>query len=163
MEVSNIAHQARYFVILEHKLREILHMDQQFFQYPRDHINVTRVQDGRFIGENIAVEVFEYLLQCGLLITQSKSLQLKTNLFITLINCMLGNCAFFFVVCYFFSKLKFSIKSFRNMIKVSNSLDPDQARRFVGPDLGPNCLQRLSADDIGRQRVNTLHGRLINS
>ena len=27
-----------------------------------------------------------------------------------------------------------------------NSLEPDQARRFVGPDLGPNCLQRLSAD-----------------
>ena len=23
-------------------------------------------------------------------------------------------------------------------------LDPDQAGRFVGPDLGPNCLQRLS-------------------
>ena len=30
---------------------------------------------------------------------------------------------------------------------MSNSLDPDQARCFVGPDLGPNCLQRLSADD----------------
>ena len=29
----------------------------------------------------------------------------------------------------------------------SNSLDPDQARHFVGPDLGPNCLQKLSADD----------------
>ena len=28
----------------------------------------------------------------------------------------------------------------------SNSLDPDQTRRFVGPDLGPNCLQRLAAD-----------------
>ena len=26
---------------------------------------------------------------------------------------------------------------------VSNRLDPDQARPFVGPDLGPNCLQRL--------------------
>ena len=30
---------------------------------------------------------------------------------------------------------------------MSNSLDPDQARHFVGPDLGPNCLQRLSADN----------------
>ena len=29
-------------------------------------------------------------------------------------------------------------------IRVSNSLDPDQARRFVRPDLGPNILQRLS-------------------
>ena len=37
---------------------------------------------------------------------------------------------------------------------MSNSLDPDQARRFVEPDLGPNCLPRLSADDTGRQRVN---------
>ena len=34
---------------------------------------------------------------------------------------------------------------FFNTIQVSNSLDPDQARHFVGPDLGPNCLQRLSA------------------
>ena len=39
---------------------------------------------------------------------------------------------------------------------MSNSLDPDQARRFVGPDLGPNFLPRLSADDIGRQRVSIL-------
>ena len=30
---------------------------------------------------------------------------------------------------------------------LSNSLDPDQDRQNVGPDLGPNCLQRLSADD----------------
>ena len=30
---------------------------------------------------------------------------------------------------------------------MSNSLDPDQTGHFVGPDLGPNCLQRLSADD----------------
>ena len=27
-------------------------------------------------------------------------------------------------------------------IQVSNRLDPDQARRFVGPDLGQICLQR---------------------
>ena len=36
---------------------------------------------------------------------------------------------------------------------MSNSLDPDQARRFVGPDLGPNCLPKLSADGTGRQKV----------
>ena len=29
---------------------------------------------------------------------------------------------------------------------MSNSLDPDQYQHFVGPDLGPNCLQRVSAD-----------------
>ena len=33
---------------------------------------------------------------------------------------------------------------------VSNSLDPDQALHFVGPDLGPNCLQKLSEDDTSR-------------
>ena len=26
-------------------------------------------------------------------------------------------------------------------------MDPDQDRQNVGPDLGPNCLQRLSADN----------------
>ena len=36
---------------------------------------------------------------------------------------------------------------------MSNSLDPDLARQFVGPDLGPNCGQRLSADDTCKQRV----------
>ena len=37
--------------------------------------------------------------------------------------------------------------SARNTIRVSNMLDPDQDRQNVGPDLDPNCLQRLSADD----------------
>ena len=27
-----------------------------------------------------------------------------------------------------------------------NRLDPDQAGHFVGPDLGPNCLERLSEE-----------------
>ena len=48
-----------------------------------------------------------------------------------------------------FSKPLFS-KSFKKTIGVSNSLDPDQTRRFVGSDLGTNCLQRLSADDTSR-------------
>ena len=45
---------------------------------------------------------------------------------------------------------------------MSNSLDPDQARHFVGPDLDPNCLQRLSADDeSSRQRVKfTIEGKV---
>ena len=46
----------------------------------------------------------------------------------------------------FFSKLFFSRDSFKNIIRVSISLDPDQDQRSVGPDLGSNCLQRLSAD-----------------
>ena len=36
---------------------------------------------------------------------------------------------------------------------MSYSLDPDQARHFVGPDLVPSCLQMLSADDTSRQRI----------
>ena len=37
---------------------------------------------------------------------------------------------------------------------MSKSLDPDQAGHFVGPALGPNCLQRLSADKAGKE-LNT--------
>ena len=47
-----------------------------------------------------------------------------------------------------FSKIKmFSNIAFRNTIRVSNSLAPDQDLQNVGPDLGPNCMQSLSADD----------------
>ena len=42
-----------------------------------------------------------------------------------------------------FSKSSFSKNSFRNIIRVSNSLDPDQARHFVGPDQGSSCLQNI--------------------
>ena len=43
-----------------------------------------------------------------------------------------------------------SFWSFRNTISVSNGSDPDQDRRSVGPDLDPNCLQRLLADEKRR-------------
>ena len=38
--------------------------------------------------------------------------------------------------------------SFRNTFRGSNSLD-----HSVGPDLGRNCLQKLTADNTSRQRV----------
>ena len=41
----------------------------------------------------------------------------------------------------------FQNNSFRKAYKCQNNLDPDQDQYFVGPDLGPNFLQRLSADD----------------
>ena len=70
-------------------------------------------------------------------------------------------------------------KFFRNVILVASSLDPDKARQsntcinwevlkrkecypsdkqfgprsgrhFVGPDMGPNCSQRLSTDDTSK-------------
>ena len=68
----------------------------------------------------------------------------------------------------FFSKVTISKNSFRNTIRVSNSLDPDQDRRSVGPDLGPNCVERSSADDkiaASRQEIererNCSHAEVI--
>ena len=54
--------------------------------------------------------------------------------------CLLGNFSCFLSSADFFQNQLFFKNSFRNTIRVSNSLDPDQARHFVGPDLGPNCL-----------------------
>ena len=46
---------------------------------------------------------------------------------------------------------------------MSNSLDPDQDRQNVGPDLGPNSLQRLSADNTCGQRVkHSYHHAVTN-
>ena len=48
----------------------------------------------------------------------------------------------------FFKITLFLVVAFSKMIfweyqwSAKSSLDPDHARRFVGPDLGPNCLQR---------------------
>ena len=37
---------------------------------------------------------------------------------------------------------------------MSNSLDPDHTQHTVGPGLGLNCLQRLSADDVTSSKEN---------
>ena len=66
--------------------------------------------------------------------------------------------AFLLSVDFFFFKLTFFFFFFKKIfhtVIVSNSLDPGQTRRFVGPDLGPDCLQKLSADNK-RERVNLL-------
>ena len=60
-----------------------------------------------------------------------------------------------------FKSKTFLKKYFRNTITVSNSLDPDQDRRSVGPDLGPNCLQKLSADNTSRQRVKSTNSTVL--
>ena len=59
---------------------------------------------------------------------------------------------------YFFTSFLWSFPKnfFRNTIRVSTNLDPDQDGHSVGTDLGPNCLQRLLADEkvtAGRQRA----------
>ena len=50
---------------------------------------------------------------------------------------------------------------------MSNSLAQYQARRFVGPDMDPNCLQRLSVDDTCMQSylkctTGDLHGQVTD-
>ena len=65
---------------------------------------------------------------------------------------------FFVLFCcllIFFFKSTFMKNSFRYIIWVSNRLDPDQARHFVGPDLDLNCLQKLSAEDIKRDDMHS--------
>ena len=47
----------------------------------------------------------------------------------------------------FFQNKLFPKKSFRNTMTVSKGLYPDQDQPYVRPDLGPNCLQRLSVYD----------------
>ena len=58
--------------------------------------------------------------------------------------CLLVNLACRLAVCWLFSKSTLSKNYFRNTIRVSNSVDPDQARHFVGSDLG----QKLFANNI---------------
>ena len=66
---------------------------------------------------------------------------------------MLGNMVIFHD--FAFSTLTFlsSAPFYQNQVfqkltlRASQSFDTDQTRRLVGPDLGPNGLQRLSADD----------------
>ena len=65
--------------------------------------------------------------------------------------CMLGIFSCFCCHLLIFSLIFcFSKKSFKNNIRVSNCLDPDQDGHSFSPNLGPKCLQRLSADDKSR-------------
>ena len=59
---------------------------------------------------------------------------------------MLGDCSCF--CCRLLNFGHFVIKNyFRNTIRVTNGLDPDEDRRCVDPDLRPDCMQMLSTDD----------------
>ena len=82
----------------------------------------------------------------------------KDNQGITL--CTLENfCLHFSCLLIFSNQLfhkKFFLEYFWNIIRLSNSLDPDQAQQFVGPDLGLNCLQKLLSDDTSRRKINQL-------
>ena len=60
--------------------------------------------------------------------------------------CMPSNFSQFFCHLLTVLKLTFS-KKLSGTLPVSNILDPDQAQCSVGPDLGPNCLKRSTADE----------------
>ena len=53
-----------------------------------------------------------------------------------------------------FSNPSFSENHFMNDIKNVKQFGPRSGPDIVRPDLGPNCLQRLTADDTRGQRVN---------
>ena len=78
----------------------------------------------------------------------------KTYLF----ACWVFFFVFFCRLQIFFKITFFSNYFFRNNIRVSNSLDLDQAQNSVGPDLGPTCLKTKFA--ARRQRVKALSGGL---
>ena len=46
---------------------------------------------------------------------------------------------------------------------MSNSLDPDDDRQNVGPDLGSNCLQILSAEQIQEFEIHSKGNNCCNS
>ena len=83
--------------------------------------------------------------------------------------CMLGNFSCFCCPQLIFElfKMDFFKKFFSGTLPESNSLDPDQDSRSVGPDLGPNYLQTLSADDksyrASKERVNTCQKQTVMS
>ena len=47
-------------------------------------------------------------------------------------------------LCMLFIFYVITKNSFKNTIRVYNGFDSDQDQHLVGPNLGPNCLQRLS-------------------
>ena len=87
----------------------------------------------------------------------------NTNLSFDATVCRLVNyeCFFFFFFFFFFCIASAEFFPQNHLIRkilpeipfVSNSLDPDQAPPNVGTELGPSCLQILSADNTSRQNL----------
>ena len=57
----------------------------------------------------------------------------------------------------------FSKKKFRNTIRVSNSLDPYQARHIVRPDLGPKLLAKVISDLTSMKNINDSEMKTLES
>ena len=71
-----------------------------------------------------------------------------TTISLHLIPCMLGNFAVFFCLLLIFFKINLFKKFFEEVIRVSKQFGYRTGLTFVMSDLGPNCFQRLSADNI---------------
>ena len=54
----------------------------------------------------------------------------------------------------FFPKSTFSKKNIQEYLQSGKQFESRSGQHFVRPDLGPNCLERLSADETSRQRVH---------
>ena len=76
--------------------------------------------------------------------------------FIVLTLCMLVYFQDSLYSTEYFAKLTLSKQYFHNVTSVSNRLYPDQGRRSVTLDLGPNWLQTISVDNNSRHKVNKL-------
>ena len=63
----------------------------------------------------------------------------------------LGNIACFFHLIFTQNGRLSQIQSFRDIIRVSNSFDPDHDQCVVVSSLGTNCLQWLLAGDSSSQ------------
>ena len=79
------------------------------------------------------------MLSCKVILNENNTL----CMIVPLTLCMMDNFQ-----C--FSMLTFFQKKNSETLSESNGLDPDQDQHSVGPDLGLNCLQRLSADNKSR-------------
>ena len=64
----------------------------------------------------------------------------------------------FFVFCFFFffSKSTFSKNYFKNTIRVSNRLDPDQARHYFGPDLDKTVSKSYQQTTLGGKELKNM-------
>ena len=69
----------------------------------------------------------------------------------------------YFFHCFCRSKSIYPKIPFRNTLRISNRLDPDQPRQNVGPGPGPNCSQRLSTNDNHRLRVKSVKVNMIGA
>ena len=77
---------------------------------------------------------------------QNKDYFTHAHFLLSLTLCMLGNISWFFLWSADSFQSQLFPKRLLGTPSESNSLNPDL--KFVEYDLGPNCLQRLSADNM---------------